>query len=439
MKIAEFWDTSLSKIADKVGESAFELWFKPMKLLSLQENVMTIGIPNRFFREWIEDYYPSIINEMSEEIIGHPVSIKYKIIEKEDATLKKQDTRFESRKKMLAGRGIFLNPRFTFDSFVVGPSNNFAHAACMKSAGNPAAVYNPLFIYGDVGLGKTHLMQAIGNMIVDQMVCYLTAERFTNEAITSMRSGGMQEFKDKYRNVDVLLIDDIDFIDNKKSTQEEFFHTFNALHEKNSQIVMTSDKPPTEIVDITERLRSRFVMGLIAGIQYPEIETKVAIISKKAANEKMPIPEDVAYFIATKVKSNIRDLEGCLIKLWAHTSLTGRPIDTDMAKDVLKDIISVEEKVVTVELIQKITCEHFGLKIQDIKAKKRTKEISNARQIAMYIAKQMTHLSLTEIGKYFGGKDHATIIYACRQVEKKKGSDENLNANIENIRKKISG
>jgi chromosomal replication initiator protein len=325
----------------------------------------------------------------------------------------------------------------------VGPSNQFVHAASRRIAENPGIAYNPLFIYGGVGLGKTHVMNAIGNMIVDKypdkIVCYLSAEQFTNEVISALRHEKMADFKDKFRNVDVMLIDDIQFIANKTTTQEEFFHTFNALYEKQRQIVMSSDRAPLEISDITDRLRSRFSMGLIADIQPPEVETKVAIIYKKAALEKMSIPEDVAYFIATKIKSNIRELEGCLIKLGAHASLTGLPIDTAMARVVLKDLISDEEKPITVDLIQKVACEYFGLRIQDLKARKRTKEIANARQIAMYITKQQTHLSLSEIGRYFGGKDHATVIYACKQIEEKRCKDDNLNKSIENILRRITG
>ncbi|MGD0283051.1 MAG: chromosomal replication initiator protein DnaA [Dissulfurispiraceae bacterium] len=443
MIIEDIWNKNLLKIAERVGESLFELWFKPMRLISFKDKIITIGIPNRFFREWIEDYYPTIINETLEGAIGYPVSVKYKIIEKEDAALKKQDTRLENRKNKLASRGIYLSPKYTFDTFVVGPSNQFAHAAARRISENPGVAYNPLFIYGGVGLGKTHLMNSIGNMIVDKysdkVVCYISAEQFTNEVISALRHEKMGDFKDKYRNVDVMLIDDIQFIANKTTTQEEFFHTFNALYEKQRQIVVSSDRAPLEISDITDRLRSRFSMGLIADIQPPEVETKIAIIDKKAAIEKMTIPIDVAYFIATKVKSNIRELEGCLIKLGAHASLTGLPIDTAMARVVLKDLISDDERPVTVDLIQKMVCEYFSMKIQDIKARKRTKEIANARQIAMYIAKKQTNLSLSEIGRYFGGKDHATVIYACKQIEEKRGKDENLNKSIENILKRITG
>lgn len=441
VSIEKIWNKSLSKISEKVGDSLFDLWFKPMRLVQIKDRHVTIEIPNRFFREWIEDTYPSIIPSALEEVIGFPVTVRYKVTEKEDDALRRKESKLESRKIKLASRGIYLNPKYTFDTFVVGPSNQFAHAAAIRVAESVGFAYNPLFIYGGVGLGKTHLMNAIGNAIVDgnlgTIVYYVSSEQFTNEVVSAIRHGKMGEFKEKYRNVDVLLIDDIQFIAGKDTTQEEFFHTFNSLYEKQKQIIISSDRAPIEIADITDRLRSRFSMGLIADIQPPEVETKVAIIFKKAENDKLTITEDVAYFIATRVKSNIRELEGCLIKLGAHASLTGMPIDIEMAKNVLKDILSEEDKPVTVETILKAVSDYFGIKMQDIKAKKRTKEVANARQIAMYLAKQFTNLSLSEIGKGFGGKDHATVIYACRQVEERKAKDGNLSKSLDNIIKRI--
>jgi chromosomal replication initiator protein len=441
VSVEEVWNKGLLKISEKVGDSLFELWFKPTRLVQIKDSHATIEIPNRFFREWIEDTYPTIIPDALEEVIGFPVTVRYKIIEKEDTTLRRKELRLESRKVKLASKGIYLNPKYTFSTFIVGPSNQFANAAAVRVAENVGVAYNPLFIYGGVGLGKTHLMNAIGNAIVDAnpsiIVCYVSSEQFTNEVVSAIRHGKMGELKEKYRNVDALLIDDIQFIAGKDITQEEFFHTFNSLYEKQKQIVISSDRAPMEIADITDRLRSRFSMGLIADIQPPEVETKIAIIFKKAENDKLAITEDVAYFIATRVKSNIRELEGCLIKLGAHASLTGMPIDIEMAKNVLKDILSEEDKPVTIETILKAVSDYFGIKIQDIKAKKRTREIAIARQIAMYLAKQLTNLSLSEIGKGFGGKDHATVIYACRQVEERKAKDGNLSKSLENIIKRM--
>jgi chromosomal replication initiator protein len=437
------WNKCLSKVSEKVSPSVFELWFKPIKLFQLKDKTLTLEIPNRFFRDWIDDFYPTIFSEVMEGMMGHPVVVRYKMAEKEDAALKRLDTKLENRRTKLASRGIYLNPKYTFEKFVVGPSNQFAHAAAMRAGENPGAAYNPLFIYGGVGLGKTHIINAMGNAMVDKnpgmIVCYVSAEQFTNEVIAAIRHEKMGEFKEKYRNVDALLVDDIQFIAGKDRTQEEFFHTFNSLYEKQRQIVISSDRAPMEIADITDRLRSRFSMGLIADIQPPEIETKVAILLKKADIERMTIPEDVAYFIASKIKSNIRELEGCLIKLGAHSSLTGMPIDMNMAKTVLKDLISSEDKPINVDMIQKAVCEYFGLKPHDLKAKKRTREIANARQIAMYLSKQHTNLSLSEIGRCFGGKDHATVIYACKQVDEKRAGDENLNKSIDNISKRIKG
>ncbi len=441
INIKDLWDKCLSMVSERIEEGIFDLWFKPIKILNVRDKTVVLEVPNRFFKDWLDDYYPNIITEVLEEILGYSVTVKYKVAEKVEEEIKKIDMKLESRKSRLASRGIFLNPKYTFNTFVVGPSNQFAHAAALRVTEKPGNAYNPLFIYGGVGLGKTHLLNAIGNAFVDRrhgmIICYVSSEQFTNEVITSLRHGKMAELKDKYRNVDALLMDDIQFISGKTTTQEEFFHTFNALYEKQKQIVVSSDRAPQEISDITDRLRSRFNMGLIADIQPPEIETKIAILYKKAEVERIPVPEDVAYFIASRVKSNIRDLEGCLIKLGAYSSLSGIPIEIDMAKTVLKDLISEEEKPITIDLIQKTVCEHLGVRVQDIKTKKRTKELANARQIAMYLTKQHTSLSLNEIGRSFGGKDHATVIYACKQVEERRQKDGNFNRMIDSINRKI--
>jgi chromosomal replication initiator protein len=437
----EFWNNAFSRIHEKLGDSLFELWFKPMKLHHIKDKVALIEIPNRFFKDWVEDNYPHLIGEALEVELGYPVAVKYRVGTKEDGDLKKIDSKNESRRSKLASRGIYLNPKFTFDSFVVGPSNQFVHAAAKRICEGPGSIYNPLFIYGGVGLGKTHIINAIGNEIVDRhpgkVIFYVSAEQFTNEVISSIRHEKMGEFKEKYRNADVLLVDDIQFIAGKTATQEEFFHTFNSLYARQSQIVISSDRSPMDISDITDRLRSRFGNGLVADIQLPEIETKVAILYKKAEAEKLIIPEDVAYFIASRVKSNIRELEGCLINLGAHSSLTGMPIDLALVKNVLKDLLPEGDKPLTIDLILKTVSDYLGVKQIDVKGKKRTKEIANARQIAMYVIKQLTTLSLSDIGRAFGGKDHATVIYACKTVETKRSSDENLNKIIEQIIRKI--
>lgn len=441
MEIEEIWAKTLDTIYDKVGEQTFELWFKPIKLIRLQEQQAIIEVPNRFFKEWIEDHYHGLITEALERLLKKQISLKFDVFEKqEDATLQKIETKRETRKAKLASRGIFLNPKYIFDNFVVGSSNQFARAAAMAVANSPGRTYNPLFIYGGVGLGKTHLMNAIGNFVIDKIpdvrLLYATAEQFTNEFVYSMRNDKMDVFKEKYRNLDILLIDDIQFIAGKSGTQEELFHTFNALYDSQKQIVFSSDRPPGDISPLTERLRSRFGMGLIADIQVPDIETKIAILGKKSEIEGIKLPEDVVLFLANKIKSNIRDLEACMIRLGAHSSLSGKTITIEMAKEVLKDLIQ-EEKALTIDSIQKTVCEYYGIKLHDIKAKKRTRDIAFPRQVAMYLSKVLTDASLCDIGKNFGGKDHSTVIHACKQVEERKKQDEDFSKKLDYLIKKI--
>ncbi|OGW56818.1 MAG: chromosomal replication initiator protein DnaA, partial [Nitrospirae bacterium RBG_16_43_8] len=329
MILEEIWEKSLSKIEEKIGTSIFELWIKPIKPVQLKEQQFTLEVPNRFFKEWIEDYYPTLIIEILEGLLGHAVTLKYRVAEKQAAEIKRIEAKLESRKTRLASRGIYLNPRYTFENFISGQSNQFAQAAAKAVAETPGKVYNPLFIYGGVGLGKTHLLSAIGNSVIDSKqdytVLYVSSEQFTNEVVSAVRHGKTEELKKKYRNVDLLLIDDIQFVENKMATQEELFYTINTLYEKQKQIVISSDRPPKEIKTITDRLRSRFSMGLIADIQPPEYETRVAIIHKKSDMERLGLKEDVVNFIAAKVKTNIRELEGCLIRLGAQAALTGSP------------------------------------------------------------------------------------------------------------------
>ena len=441
MNVEDIWKKSLLKIEEKVSKNIVELWFKPIRLLHVKDQSALIIIPNRFFKDWIEDNYPDIIAEAIGDIIDKQITVRYKTEEKIDPVVKKTDLQLESRRQRLARRGIHLNPRYTFNNYIIGPSNQFAQAASRAVAEAPGRTYNPLFIYGGVGLGKTHLISAIGNAVIDKKpeisVIFVSAEQFTNEVVSAIRHEKMGEFKDKYRNIDLLLLDDIHFIANKTQTQEEFFHTFNALYEKQKQIVISSDRPPKELGAVTDRLKSRFSMGLIADIQPPELETKMAIVLKKAEAEKIPVSEEIAYFLASKVKSNIRELEGCLIRLGAQSSLTGKPIDKEMARTILRDIIEEEEKPLTVDHIQKVVCEHFAIKLSDMKAKKRTKEVALPRQIAMYLSKDLTNLSLNDIGKNFGGKDHATVIYACKQIEEKRSQDESFNRMVENLLRKL--
>jgi chromosomal replication initiator protein len=442
MNIEEAWTKTIEAIGTEVGDQTFDLWFRPLKLVQFHDQNIVLEVPNKFFKEWIEDHYPGIISDTIEKFVKEQISVEYKIFEKkENPALKKIETRQENRRAKLASRGIYLSPKFLFETFVIGSSNQFAHAAARAVADAPGKAYNPLFIYGGVGLGKTHLMNAIGNVIIDGRpnvkMLYAPAEQFTNEFVYSMRNDKMDEFKNKYRHMDVLIIDDIQFIAGKSGTQEELFHTFNALYDSQKQIVFSSDRPPKDISPITERLRSRFGMGLIADIQIPDVETKMAILGKKSDMEGIVLPEDVSFFLASNIKSNIRDLEACMIRLGAHSSLTGQDITIEMAKNVLKDLIHDEEKALTVEYIQKIVCGYFNLKVQDIKAKKRTRDIAFPRQVAMYLSKILTESSLSEIGKNFGGKDHSTVIHACKLIEQKRKNDEDFEKKVEYLIKKI--
>lgn len=438
----EAWTKTIEALELKVGSQTYDLWFRPLKLLKIHDEQIVLEVPNKFFKEWIDDHYPGIIADTVQQCLNKKIPIEYKLFErKEEAVLKKIENKRESRRAKLASRGIFLSPKFTFDTFVIGASNQFAHAASMAVADAPGKAYNPLFIYGGVGLGKTHLMNAIGNKIIDNhpniKMMYAPAEQFTNEFVYSMRNDKMDQFKSKYRGLDVLIIDDIQFIAGKSGTQEEMFHTFNALYDTHKQIIFSSDRLPKDISPITERLRSRFGMGLIADIQIPDVETKVAILGKKCEMEGLELPEDVSFYLASKIKSNIRDLEACMIRLGAHSSLTGKEITIEMAKNVLKDLIHDEEKALTVEYVQKIVCEYFGLRVQDIKAKKRTRDIAFPRQVAMYLSKFLTDSSLSEIGKGFGGKDHSTVIHACKLIGARMKEDEDFEKKIEYLIKKI--
>jgi chromosomal replication initiator protein len=336
-----------------------------------------------------------------------------------------------------------LNPRYTFEAFVIGAGNQFAHAASLAVAERPSKAYNPLFIYGGVGMGKTHLMQAIGHEIKRRQpqmaICYLSSEKFTNEMINSLRYDKMTSFRDKFRNVDVLLIDDIQFLAQKERTQEEFFHTFNALHESMKQIVIASDRPPKELAEIEDRLRSRFEWGLIADIQPPDLETKVAILQKKAEQERITLPTDVALFIASNIRSNVRELEGALIRLVAHSSLTNTDITLPYAQQVLKNFIDSQARKVTIESIQKAVAEQFGLRLLEIKAKNNSRAIVYPRQIAMYLAKHLTEASLPEIGRQFGGKHHTTVLHSVEKIEETRKTDKDLNRLLNKLTEQLGG
>jgi chromosomal replication initiator protein len=408
------WDDVLARVEGKVNRHSFATWFRPASFLSVDASTLRIGVPNAQFREWLSKNYLGVLQEALTEI-GRP---GLRVVFEEVA----EDTAATAATPPAAERETAaLNPKYTFESFVVGSSNQFAHAAARAVAEIPSKSYNPLFIYGGVGLGKTHLMHAIGHYILARQkrlnLLYISTDRFINEMINAIRFDRLPSFRQKYRSIDVLLIDDIQFIAGKDRTQEEFFHIFNALHDAQKQIVVSSDCPPRQIPTIEERLHSRFEWGLIADIQAPDIETKVAILRKKAEAERVELPENVALFIASKVKTNIRELEGSLIRLIAFASLTGRDIDLPLAQETLRDLLHTEEKPITIEMIQKFVADHYSLKISEIKAKNNSKSIAVPRQIAMYLTKSLTGASLPEIGKEFGGKHHSTVIHSIRKID----------------------
>jgi len=441
MRPDEIWNKSLQIIKEDVGDGVFELWFNPIKMVALKDGTATLEVPNRFFKEWIEDYHPTLIRDALKRVSASDAEVKFRVAVKEDADVKRADAKLENRKSKLARKGIYLNPRYTFENFVVGPSNQFAQASARAVTESPGKTYNPLFVYGGVGLGKTHLITAVGNRAVDTArgefnVLYVSAEQFTNEVVSAFRHGKTEELKAKYRSLDMILMDDVQFLENKTATQEELFHTLNELYARQKQIVLSSDRPPNEIKEVTDRLRSRFRMGLIADIQPPEVETKIAIIQKKAEAERLALPEDVVYYMASKIKSNIRDIEGCLIRLGAHATISGSPVSLEMARNVLKDFIE-DDRPLTVEGIMRAVAEYFGMKAADLKARKRTKDIAVPRQIAMYLARELTQSSLSDVGKHMGGKDHATVIYACKQIEAKRAADDGFNRMIETLKNRI--
>ncbi len=436
----DLWSKVVDSLKERIGPQNFEIWIKPINFISFTEDVLELEVPNRFFKDWINENYSSHIKEIVSFYTQMPCSIRFRIKngknkEKEDIAL----TSFYEKQIGLPPQSIF-NPKYTFENFVVGASNQFANAACLAVANSPAKNYNPLFIYGGVGLGKTHLLHAIGNYIIQhrilpdvKKICYITSEEFTNEVINSIRYEKMDEFRNKYRKMDILLIDDIQFIAGKDRTQAEFFHTFNSLYEARKQIVVTSDKFPKDIPDFEERLRSRFEWGLIADIQPPDIETKVAILKKKAEQENISIPNDVAFFLASQIDSNIRMLEGSLIRVSAFASLKNVPIDIQLAKDVLKNIIKPKEELISIDLVQKVVSNHFNIKVSDLKIKRKYKNYVLPRQIGMYLSRKLTNASLIEIGEKFGGKDHSTVLHSIKKIEERMAKENSFKEMIESL------
>ncbi|SMB87510.1 chromosomal replication initiator protein DnaA [Desulfonispora thiosulfatigenes DSM 11270] len=497
-QLSDIWKKALAEIEGEISRPSFETWFKATELVAYYEDYLIIRVPNEYAKDWLEKSYIGLIKNNLEKILEHPVKINFVTFsnkeneidiisenlsntpdpnlndldqleetqrlqqmreEQEMDKISEYENKFEPNKKHQNNYQHnyqtdysdsdtllekHLNPKYTFDTFVVGNSNKFAHAASLAVAESVAKAYNPLFIYGGVGLGKTHLMHAIGHYVIknnkNAKVVYVTSEKFTNELIDGIKDDKTANFRNKYRNIDVLLIDDIQFLAKKERTQEEFFHTFNALHEANRQIIISSDRPPKEIPTLEERLRTRFEWGLITDIQAPDLETRIAILRKKAQIEKMDVPDDVTLYMADKIKSNIRELEGALVRIMAYASLNNRKVDLDLAIEALKNIIPEDKpRPITGELIQEVVASTFAIRVEDLKAKKRTKNVVFPRQIAMYLCRELTDLSLPKIGEIFGGRDHTTVIHSYDKINSEIKTEHGLKETIKKIKDNLQG
>jgi chromosomal replication initiator protein len=464
MIASNIWEEILSRVQAKVNRHSFYTWFKPTSFVADDGSTVIVRVPNALFKDWITKHYSGVIAEALDEVRRADALVSFVASSTPEAEARPtppprapvepvaasgerpstnpQPPAEEPLPPVQPTSSAGLNPRYTFDTFIVGSSNQFAHAACRAVAEAPSRSYNPLFIYGGVGLGKTHLMHAIGHYVLlhdrNLVLTYISSERFMNEMINAVRYDRLIDFRERYRSVDVLLVDDVQFLAGKEGTQNEFFHTFNALYDSQKQIVLSSDCPPHEIEQLEERLRSRFEWGLIADIQSPDLETKVAILKKKAEAEAVPLPDSVAIYIAGRIKSNIRELEGSLIRLIAYASLTGRELSVDLAQEVLRNVKDHEEKAITIDHIQKFVSDYYQLKLADLKSRNNSKSIAMPRQVAMYLCKNLTHASLPEIGRSFGGKHHSTVIHSIRKVEALRKGDSQfntlLNSFIESLR-----
>jgi chromosomal replication initiator protein len=435
------WARLLQAASRRLPGAVIDSWIRPCALVGVEGQVLHLAAPNEFSREWILDHHLAGLQAAAEEVIGAGAEVVIAVDEslapEAEAPPAPERPRPAAAHRPGPVRVDGLNPRNTFENFVVGSSNQFAGAAAQAVAELPSRAYNPLFIYGGSGLGKTHLLHAVGHesmrLFPGLTVLYLSSERFTNELINAIRYDRTAEFRRRYRTIDVLLIDDIHFLSGKERTQEEFFHTFNDLYESRKQIVLSSDRSPKEIPEIEERLRSRFEWGLIADIQPPDFETRVAILKKKAAVDRVQLDDDVAFLIASRIKANIRELEGSLNRMAAFCAFTGRPMGVDLAHEVLGELWGEEEKVVTIEQVQRKVCDFYGVKLSDLKAQNRTKAVAFPRQVAMYLARRLTHSSLADVGRAFGGKDHTTVLHAVDKIERLVQQDVNLRKTIEGI------
>lgn len=433
------WEEMLATISGKVDSGAFDAWIKPISFVRLEGCDLVIEVPDPFFKQWLELHYGSTIEEVAHELVNKDVNLRFVV--KDPSSTKHSKIQKGHLPSPLPLSSANISNRYTFENFIVGTSNQFAQAACFAVANNPAYNYNPLFLFGGVGLGKTHLLNAIGHHIIKNDICkkvyYITSEQFTNELINSIRYERMSAFRERFRNLEVLLLDDIQFLAGKERTQEEFFHTFNSLYGSHQQIVITSDTFPKDMHFLEERLRSRFGWGLIADIQPPEIETMVAILRQKSLTYNISLPNDVSFFLASNAKSNIRELEGLLNRIVAFTSLNRCEITIDLVKEVLKNLLKTGEKDVNIVSIMKVVSAYFNLRVSDLKSKKKQRGVVLPRQISMYLTRRLTEMSFPEIGAHFGGKDHSTVIYAVNKIDKQLKSDQQIKNIINNLMGKL--
>jgi chromosomal replication initiator protein len=444
--LSDLWTKTLDRMKKELMKPSFETWLRNTKPLALYDDTMVIGVQNEFFRDWVEQRYSSLIRRSLGEVMERDIQLRFVIPPAMDVATPIDTEIAATEMDVCAANGDSLgrplNPKYTFETFVVGNSNRFAHAAALAVAEAPAKAYNPLFIYGGVGLGKTHLMQAIGHFVLlhspDTRVVYLSTETFTNELINAIRDHNTVEFRNRYRNTDVLLVDDVQFLAGKETTQEEFFHTFDALHAAAKQIVISSDRPPKEIATLEDRLRSRFEWGLISDIQPPDLETRIAILRKKAFIEKLNAPHDVITYIATQFESNIRELEGALIRVVAYSALSNEQVALDLATEALRDMLpTTQQREITADLIQNVVADYYDIETDELKLRKRNRAIAFPRQIAMYLCRELTDMSLPKIGEVFGGRDHTTVIHAYDKISSAVNEDTSLQSAISVITTRI--
>ncbi len=432
------WSFIMKQLAEYIPAGQFDAWIRPVQAVC-KGRLVSISVPSRFFLDGLRDRYETLIRKTLEDEFGEGIELKFSIDPHLISHTRDEDAHKHPQKKQIDG---YIDPRFTFKNYVVGSSNEFCYAACRAVAENPGETYNPLYIHGGVGLGKTHLITAVANAVVQNSkikIAYRTSERFTNELIAAIRNGTTQQFRQRYRQADILFIDDIQFIAGKGSTQEEFFHTFNALYEVRKQIILTSDRSPRLINHLEERLKSRFNWGLVADIQPPDYETRLAILSRKAELAGVSLPDDVAALLAQRISSNVRELEGGLTRLTAHATLTGKTIDMEFARHVLRDLLIEDSRVINVDEIQKITANYYNIRLLDMRSKKRTRNIALPRQIAMYACKQLTTMSYPEIGEQFGGRDHTTVLHAVRKISKMINDADDFHSEIQRLLTTIKG